>query len=776
MLYLAVLKDSLREAIASRVLLIMLIGIVVVLLLLAPFGLTTEKATEIRRSELTNPERFLRDFTKGQSEAGTPAAHLFSLLNDEQKEKLANLQNPDAEQPRRRGPGASPLKRDLVRQLNELLSHSDFYDADAWSKIDLSEETEELLAQAELDAPALKRRNLLLLIDAFPRPFRIVDSNAISITYGTGVVQGPVQITPTQFESFFDIGLQFVVAMFLGFLGVFLCLLVTAGIIPRTFEPGEISLLLSKPVRRSVLFVTKFFGGCFFTLVYATVLVVGIFFLLWWRMGFWRPELLWCIPVYVFLFAIYYSISAVAGAIWRNSIVALALVVVFWLGVTTIGTMEAALKQNLLQNRGIREVTIAGNDLLTVDGEKNVYAWNDGEQNWQRVFREAPGGMDRFARLFLASGVRFVPVYDSANDRILALQQTMSRFGGLGSSELITGSADDDWERVSLGRVPEFTPMILISGSGRILLPARGAIYQFNEQERPPAAGLLSNLTGGLFGNSGRDFVKVNPDDMPDLGDDFGAAINLSDDSLMVYGNGKLHRLTAGEEKFDMASTRDFETEDTAVLATGGKHTVIGFADGKIIAVDNGTLETVAEMTLDDGVLPRVCLSSPDGQSIATLTHEQTVFLFDAETETFHEWTVAETSTISAVTFTSENQLVAADGRLGVRQYLSTKAEESEEEWTEPTTLGYHIYDYAVKPAWTILPKPAQLDQFVSYVLSGEKTILTREGGGSGVFVNRNSLEQQRETFQPKQVIFDNAIFVVVMLAFGCLYISRSDF
>ena len=46
--YFAILKDSFREAIASRVLLIALAGIVVVLLLLAPFGLSTDKSTSLK--------------------------------------------------------------------------------------------------------------------------------------------------------------------------------------------------------------------------------------------------------------------------------------------------------------------------------------------------------------------------------------------------------------------------------------------------------------------------------------------------------------------------------------------------------------------------------------------------------------------------------------------------------------------------------------------------------------------------------------------------------
>ena len=82
--YLAILKDSFREALASRVLLIALVGIVVVLLLLSPFGLKYDKATELRRSEVAKPERMLAELQAGADQEGTPQAHLWSLLTEEQ--------------------------------------------------------------------------------------------------------------------------------------------------------------------------------------------------------------------------------------------------------------------------------------------------------------------------------------------------------------------------------------------------------------------------------------------------------------------------------------------------------------------------------------------------------------------------------------------------------------------------------------------------------------------------------------------------------------------
>jgi hypothetical protein len=52
--YLAVLKDSFREALASRVLWIVMLLTTVVLLLAAPLGLTEEKSSRLARSSVRN--------------------------------------------------------------------------------------------------------------------------------------------------------------------------------------------------------------------------------------------------------------------------------------------------------------------------------------------------------------------------------------------------------------------------------------------------------------------------------------------------------------------------------------------------------------------------------------------------------------------------------------------------------------------------------------------------------------------------------------------------
>jgi hypothetical protein len=780
--YFAILKDSFREALASRVMLVTLIGIVAVLALLAPFGLDVGTATQLRRGEVSNPERLLRRLTEESDTDGTPIAHLWSLLpvtrQEEIREWLAPEQEADVPAHHR---GGHRMQRRVVDRLNDLIDHEEFYREDVWADIDAGEEAEKLIADSGLDEEDVQRRNLLLLAAVFPRSIDIEDSYAFSLTYGTAVVQGPIPLTPTQFEPIFDQILIGVVSTFLGFFGVFGCLLVTAGLIPRTFEPGEISLLLSKPVRRSMLFVVKFFGGCAFTLLYSTVLVCGIWVLLGTRLGYWRHGLLWCIPVYVFLFMIYYAVSAVAGAIWRNSIVALSLVVVFWIVVTVVGVTQEALKENLINQRGIKEIVSVGSEILTVDGEKNTWAWEDSSSTWRKVFRKPPDGMGGLAQLFFGSDQRFLPVYDQTNDRILAVQQTVSRFGGMGSSQLVTGSADDDWERIPLAQLPEFVPTVLVGNDGRIILPGRNNIYQFvgqSEKARQQAE-FLSRISGGFLGGGAKAFEEIPLEGLPERADDFVAAINPLTNNIWLFSDRTLQRLDVADDgKYFVGPSREFDSRDgAAVLTVAGNHVLLGRPSGDVTVLEATSLEEVTSLALSPGVQPRSASAASDGSILAFVASNNWVYLFDARTKSISAWESPLNGSCSTVAFGLDNQLLAADGRLAVKEYAGDAVSSTEQnEWSEAPTWVYQMYDYGIVPAWTVLPKPAQLDDCVKYVMGQQRVSLMPRSNERAAGAVDNDPLQLAEDFNPWQVVRDNALFVLVMLSLGCFYISRRDF
>ena len=141
--------------------------------------------------------------------------------------------------------------------------------------------------------------------------------------------------------------------MLLGVAGVFVAVLVTASMIPQTFEAGSVDLLLSKPISRSWLFLAKFVGGCAFIAINAAYFIGGLWLMLGLRFGLWNQRLLWAIPLYLFLFAIYYSVSALAGIVWRNAIVSVVMAVVFWFVCWTLGTANTLVESISLNPRRI---------------------------------------------------------------------------------------------------------------------------------------------------------------------------------------------------------------------------------------------------------------------------------------------------------------------------------------------------------------------------------------------------------------------------------------
>src|SRR5207302_3845700 len=61
-----------------------------------------------------------------------------------------------------------------------------------------------------------------------------------------------------------------------GAFGIIAAILVTSTVIPQMFEPGSITLLLSKPISRSLLITAKLFGACAFVFLNVTLLLVRL--------------------------------------------------------------------------------------------------------------------------------------------------------------------------------------------------------------------------------------------------------------------------------------------------------------------------------------------------------------------------------------------------------------------------------------------------------------------------------------------------------------------
>jgi ABC-type transport system involved in multi-copper enzyme maturation permease subunit len=116
-----------------------------------------------------------------------------------------------------------------------------------------------------------------------------------------------------------------------GTLGVLLALVWTAGFVPTFLEAHAASVLLAKPAARWQLLLGKYFGvltfvGCQVVLfVGSTWLALGV------RTGVWDTAYLWCIPLLLLQFAVFYSFSVLLAVMTRSTVACAFGSVLFWL-------------------------------------------------------------------------------------------------------------------------------------------------------------------------------------------------------------------------------------------------------------------------------------------------------------------------------------------------------------------------------------------------------------------------------------------------------------
>jgi ABC-type transport system involved in multi-copper enzyme maturation permease subunit len=113
---------------------------------------------------------------------------------------------------------------------------------------------------------------------------------------------------------------------------VLIGVIITASFIPGMMQKGSMELWLSKPLRRPGLLVAKYFGGLTFVLLLTTATVLAVWTAIGLRSGIWAPGFLFVIPSVTFTFALLYSVSTLGAVLTRSTIVAILLALAAWFG------------------------------------------------------------------------------------------------------------------------------------------------------------------------------------------------------------------------------------------------------------------------------------------------------------------------------------------------------------------------------------------------------------------------------------------------------------
>jgi len=755
--YWTILRDSFHEAMVSRVLWIVLILITLFLAALAPLGVTHQAGSHLGEGDIWDPVGLLNQLrTAGNSDEVSPGKRVWSRLNSELR-RMVEKPPAGADLPTMQWATA----KGLVAELNEMLARPDFYEENAWAKTPLRREARDLLSRgvATLAPDELARFNRLALEAGFPGQIAATGKRQVRITYAVWDFPLLEPFELADLQRFIRDSLQNFMNFFLGMVGILAAILVTSPIIPQTFEPGAIDLLLSKPVSRSLVFLTKFCGGCAFIGLNAAYMIGGLWLILGARFGIWNEKLIWCIPLYLFLFSIYYGVSGIVGLIWRNAIVCVVMSILFFAVCFSLWASNWGLELWAMNPQRLVKLIPAKGELLAVNQQGKTVLWAENDQLWQEVF--APQGPSIYRPQFIANMIRIAPVYDSRTDRLLAIITPSN------GNHLWIGRADQDWRRMPGATLPSTADALFVDSHGNLLAtsPIRVFRMQGNAEAQPKTIEILGYKIPLKDKNARGIFVEASP--QLSLYPPISAALNHDGDGLVLFDGRKLLRMEQGEQQmYRMSRELDFEPPQPGIVTYAGTTLLLALESGEIRLYDPSDLKLLKAF---DSVKspPQMAEASPDGRWFAVLHDDGRLWLYDAQRLEATTTRIVGQGNISAVAFNAQNHLLVATRFNRVTEYLP---EDGRIVSQRHPAVGFFegAYVYVIHPLHQILPRPGELNDLVSYVLTDEKS----SAAGSSM----RDLRAKRNPIDVFGIIRNNLAFLAVVLGIGCVYVARRDF
>lgn len=765
--YLAIIKDSFREAMASWVLWILLGAITLFLLILAPAGFNQKLTTKFTIVDLRDPPAFV-DALKAAAEKpeSSPAKLVWSSIDEKRRTDLVKAREAlDREEP---GDAFFRITGILVNALNELLTKEDLYDPEKWKDTPLDKELREY-ADRGFDALENEERlrfNRVLLELTFPDQFMPTPQKSIAVTYLVWETPA-VPLQQSSVKQFIEeVVLSNFMSWIVGNVAILVAVVVTAPIIPQMFEPGSLHLLLSKPVNRTLLFLSKFFGGCAFTLLNVGYLLAGLWLILGLRFGIWNIGILYCIPVFLFLFTIYYAVSAWASVIWRNAIVSVVVTVVFWAACFSVGFLKLNFFDPFfIQPQRIVKLIPAGDSLISVNESGDVSQWVEEERDWQKIFQSA----DARGRVPMFVG----PLYDAKHDQLVGAN-TIPLGMNLVPVQIVTGKRSEGWRRRPGVGMPAGTIDMFVEPEsnrkpqekdqpGLLVVSTRG-FYRFADVAPRKILGVEVS-----FG-SGPQMVPVGADPELFFNTPAAAALDPISGRIAVYSRGTLSLYQAnsqGKYAEKLSAKLEGNEDSPVILAFSGASIFLARESGSIEVIDPETLTVTEKLQAERSSQPRFLAAALGGKRCAIVFQNGKLWLLDVEAKSLRRANVTGQGDIYAAVFKSPGRLLVADRSTRVSEYASESLKR-ESRIAPNLTMVERVYRYCINPLYTIFPKPGEFGRTVQYVLTGKETT------NYGMFAD--NMQMARTRLNPWRPVWNGLIFMVIMLGLACVYIERQEF
>jgi ABC-2 type transport system permease protein len=139
--------------------------------------------------------------------------------------------------------------------------------------------------------------------------------------------------------------------------GTFLAIFASSGLIPSVLEAGRISLLLSKPLTRSMLLLGRYAGNVLVVAVNHIYLISSIWIVLGVKTGIWEPRFLLAIPISIFIFAVLLCAVVLVGVISESAALSVMVAVALMLLSTILAQHQIVVR--LLDSEWSRNLWLA---------------------------------------------------------------------------------------------------------------------------------------------------------------------------------------------------------------------------------------------------------------------------------------------------------------------------------------------------------------------------------------------------------------------------------
>ncbi|TWU34166.1 ABC-2 family transporter protein [Novipirellula aureliae] len=786
--YVAVIADSFRAALSSRVLWIAFVAIWILIGALSPIGYREDYNTRFIDHDLENASRLKAMLAQGlvdPEQAEAPVGRIAAALPNDLKRSLEQVGQ---------GEDVRIWFSTLSDGLNKLFADDSWYDAEAWSSTVRLRELRRLdsMASTDLSESLRERRTRLRIEAALPGVFRVRSARSILLTYFGVDFPARLAIDKAQFLIVLN---QFVIPTIiqwlLGYILVFLGILVTASIIPDMLQPGSLHLLLSKPVSRSMLLLSKYVGGCAFMFLCVVQLVVGLYLVAGFRLDVWNARILLCIPVSVFVFAVFYSVSVLAGLRWRSPILAIGVTCMFGAFCIVVGVFGGLFDAFVKRPDTIKAVAISGDPTTIEAGKSNpqilaatrgggLLRFDNNTLHWDEIYESEAIGADRM--------VPPVTLIDGSIATAHVPGGRMSVFG-MGAFDLLLLNDSTNWRPQPSLRLPTATTELLIAGDELLAVNTNGVFVTsqqglldaieleksnetneaaMSEPTSAPQPNWMAKLAS-MMGVPTDGFENILPSDMSFL-PPRSLAVDQSGKTLALFSGNELVCIEKSEQEaweVTRKETIDGDVPRFANVAISGPFMLLATDQPELQLFAKGSSKRIASFALPNQLTATMVVSLGDEGRFAILTSDQRIRILDTPEKVLHLTEPIWIEDVEAISYDqATDQFIVAHSI--DRIALLDPHDFSSRRTIRPMLSTWRNVDrWLMTPLRTLTPQTGELGGMVARIISGETAIqMSSETTGP--------IETIRyRVFGP---LLSCAIFIVVMLTLSCLYFARSDF